>query len=166
MGTPLEPVKVPLKGFPFLWWVICMTQLGVISIFAEGALHSISEGWKGECPPSDLGAAKITGREETLVSTSTLMQKSRCCCWVVLKFLFCSSLPVLAKFLLTSHCLGNFNWNQEYWQLFQLPSTQDTKILHTSSYYYSPLGKYKGMKITFFSWMELKHCGATQFCKT
>lgn len=111
--------------------------LGVISKFAESALHSISEGLKTECPPSDLGTANIRGREEKIVSISTLMQKTRCSCWVGLKFVFCFSPPILAMFLLTSHCLGNFNWNQQYWQLFQLPFIQGTKILHTSSYCYS-----------------------------
>lgn len=51
MGPPLEPVKVPLEGIPFPWWIICTTQLGVINRFAEGALHSVSEGLKAECPP-------------------------------------------------------------------------------------------------------------------
>lgn len=75
MEPPLGPVKVPLEGIPFVWWVTCTTQLGVISKFAEGALHSISEGLKAEYPPSDLGAANMRGREERIVSISTLMKK-------------------------------------------------------------------------------------------
>lgn len=82
-----------------------MTQLGVISKFAEGALHSICGGLKAVCPPLDLGAANIRGRKGGIVTTSTLMQKTRCCCRIGLKFVFCFSLPVLAMFLLTSHCL-------------------------------------------------------------
>lgn len=73
MGPPLEPVKVPLEGIPFPWWIICTTQLGVINRFAEGTLHSVTEGLKAECPPSDLGVANIRGREERIVSTSTLL---------------------------------------------------------------------------------------------
>lgn len=113
MEPPLEPVKVPLEGIPFLWWVICTTQLGVISKFAEAPLHSVSEGLKAECPPSDLGAANISGREERIVSTSTLMQKTRCCCWVGFKFVLCISLPVLG--CVSPH--SSLSWK------FQLEST-------------------------------------------
>ena len=39
MGPLLQPVQVPLDGFPSLQYIDCTTQLGVIT--AEGALDAI-----------------------------------------------------------------------------------------------------------------------------
>ena len=41
MGPLLQPVQVPLDGFPSFQCIDCTTQLGVIHILAEGALDAI-----------------------------------------------------------------------------------------------------------------------------
>ena len=41
MGPLLQPVQVPLDGFPSFQCIDCTTQLGVICKLAEGALDAI-----------------------------------------------------------------------------------------------------------------------------
>jgi len=41
VGPLLQPVLVPLDGFPSLQCIDCNTQIGVICKLAEGALNSI-----------------------------------------------------------------------------------------------------------------------------
>ena len=41
MGPLLQPVQVPLDGFPSFQRINCTAQLGVIRKFAEGALGAI-----------------------------------------------------------------------------------------------------------------------------
>ena len=41
MGPVLQPVQVPLDGFPSFQRIGCTTQLGVIRKLAEGALDAV-----------------------------------------------------------------------------------------------------------------------------
>jgi len=41
MGPLLQPAQVPPDSLPFLQWIDCTTQLGVVCRLAEGALNAI-----------------------------------------------------------------------------------------------------------------------------
>jgi len=74
-----------------------------------------------EWPPADLGFAAIGQVRKNRVPRPAIVEKKSLLLGRVIKFVFCLSLTALVAFVLTSLCLGKFNWDQHNEQLSQLP---------------------------------------------
>ena len=71
MGPLLQPVRVPLDGFPSLQCINYTTQLGVICKLAEGALDStvcacVEEHWSQDRPLGDTTCDRPPPRHRTV----------------------------------------------------------------------------------------------------